>query len=141
MPSGGTSDYAAEMIHTVAQGQPYACFVREDTRIPFMTMPDAVAALLDVLDRGEESLTSPVYNVVAFNPSAGELAARVRRVFGGADITFAPDARRQAIVDSWPEDMDDARARRDWGFRPAYDLDRAFDDYLVPNITRRYAGS
>ena len=141
VPSGGTSDYAAEMIHAVAQGRPYACFVREDTRIPFMVMPDAIAALLDVLDRGEESLTSPVYNAAAFNPSAGELAARVRRVFGGADITFAPDARRQAIVDSWPEDVDDGRARRDWGFRPAYDLDRAFDDYLVPNIMRRYASS
>ena len=138
VPSGGTSDYAAEMIHAVAQGHPYACFVREDTRMPFMAMPDAITALLDLLDRGEESLTSPVYNVAAFNPSAGELAARVRRVFEGADITFVPDARRQAIIDSWPEDLDDARARRDWGFRPAYDLDRAFDDYLVPQIARRY---
>ena len=89
--------------------------------------------------RPAESLTAPVYNVAAFNPSAGELAELVRRSFPGARITFAPDARRQAIVDSWPEDVDDTRARRDWGFRPAYDLTRTFNEYLVPNVARRYA--
>ncbi|MBI3630410.1 MAG: NAD-dependent epimerase/dehydratase family protein [Candidatus Rokubacteria bacterium] len=139
VPSGGTSDYAPEMIHAAAQRRPYACFVREDTRIPFMAMPDAIEALLTLMDVRAESLTTLVYNAGAFNPSAGELAEMVRAAFPGERITFAPDARRQAIVDSWPEDVDDARARRDWGFRPAYDLDRTFNEYLVPNITRRYA--
>ena len=138
-PSGGTSDYAPEMIHAAAQGRPYACFVREDTRIPFMAMPDAIGALLALLDAPADSLTSPVYNVSAFNPSALELAELVRRSFPGARITFAPDPRRQTIIDSWPEDVDDARARRDWGFRPVYDLARAFEEYLMPNITRLYA--
>jgi threonine 3-dehydrogenase len=86
-----------------------------------------------------ESLTTLVYNVSAFNPTAGELADRIRKAFPDEQITFAPDARRQSIVDSWPEDVDDARARRDWGFRPGYDLDRTFDEYLLPNVTRRYA--
>jgi threonine 3-dehydrogenase len=139
VPSGGTSDYAPEMIHAAAQDRAYACFVREDTRIPFMAMPDAVQALLTLMDVPAESLTTLVYNVGAFNPSAGELAEMVRAGFPGKRITFAPDPRRQAIVDSWPEDIDDARARRDWGFRPAYGLDRTFSEYLVPNITRRYA--
>ena len=138
-PSGGTSDYAPEMLHAAAQGRPYACFVREDTRIPFMAMPDAIGALLALLDASAEALTAAVYNVAAFSPTAGELAALVERAFPAERITFAPDARRQAIVDSWPEDVDDARARRDWGFRPAYDLGRAFDDYLLPNVKRRYA--
>jgi threonine 3-dehydrogenase len=140
-PSGGTSDYAPEMLHAAAQGRPYACFVREDTRIPFMAMPDAVDALLALADAPAEGLASPVYNVTAFNPSAGELADLVRSAFPGAAITFAPDWRRQRIVDSWPEDVDDARARRDWGFRPRYDLDRALREYLVPNIRRRYGGA
>jgi nucleoside-diphosphate-sugar epimerase len=139
VPSGGTSDYAPEMIYAAAQGRAYACFVREDTRIPFMAMPDAIQALLTLMDVPAESLTTLVYNVTAFNPSAGELAQMVRAAFPGKRITFAPDPRRQAIVDSWPEDVDDARARRDWGFRPAYDLDRTFKEYLLPNITRRYA--
>jgi nucleoside-diphosphate-sugar epimerase len=140
-PSGGTSDYAPEMLHAAAQGRPYACFVREDTRIPFMAMPDAVDALLALADAPAESLAHPVYNVTAFNPSAGELADLVRSAFPGAGITLVPDRRRQRIVDSWPEDLDDARARRDWGFRPRYDLDRALREYLVPNIQRRYGGS
>ena len=113
------------MLHAAAQGRPYACFVREDTRIPFMAMPDAIArAARAAGGAGGARSPAPVYNVAAFNPSAGELAERVRAVFPGPAISFAPDARRQAIVDSWPEDVDDARARRDWGFRPAHDLDR-----------------
>ena len=139
VPSGGTSDYAPEMIHAAAQGRPYACFVREDTRIPFLAMPDAIEALLALMQVPAESMTTLVYNVSAFNPTAGELAELVRRVFPAEHITFAPDPRRQAIVDSWPEDVDDSRARRDWGFRPAYDLNRAFNEYLLPNVTRRYA--
>ncbi|MBI1734015.1 MAG: NAD-dependent epimerase/dehydratase family protein [Candidatus Rokubacteria bacterium] len=140
-PSGGTSDYAPEMVHAAAQGRPYACFVREDTRLPFMAMPDAVAALLALMDAPVGSLTTLVYNVTAFNPSAGELAARVRAALPGAGITFAPDPRRQAIVDSWPEDLDDTRARRDWGFRPSYGLAAAFDEYLLPNVRHRYAAA
>lgn len=140
LPSGGTSDYAPEMIHAAAQGRPYACFVREDTRIPFMAMPDAIEALLALMQAPAQSLEALVYNVSAFNPSAGELAALVRRAFPAEVITFEPDPRRQTIVDSWPEDVDDARARHDWGFRPSYGLERTFDEYLLPNVSRRYAG-
>lgn len=136
VPSGGTSDYAPEMIHTVADGRPYACFVREDTRIPFMAMPDAIQALLALMEAPAESLTTSVYNVAGFSPTAGELAGLVRQAFPAAQITFAPDQRRQAIVDSWPEDVDDSRARRDWDFRPIYDLDWAFNKYLLPNVRR-----
>jgi threonine 3-dehydrogenase len=139
VPGGGTSDYAPEMLHAAAQGKPYACFVREDTRIPFMAMPDAIDALLALTAAPAESLSALVYNASAFSPSAAELAALVRRAFPEAEITFAPDGRRQAIVDSWPEDVDDARARRDWGLRPVYDLDRAFNEYLLPTVRRRYA--
>jgi nucleoside-diphosphate-sugar epimerase len=138
IPSGGTSDYAPEMLHAAAQDQPYTCFVRPDTRIPFMAMPDAVAALLALMDAPAAALTTLVYNVAAFSPDAAEFGDRVRKAFPQAQITFAPDARRQAIVDSWPEEVDDARARRDWGFRPGYDLDRAFESYLLPNVKRHY---
>jgi len=139
VPSGGTSDYAAEMLHAAAQGRPYACFVREDTRIPFMAMPDAIAALRRLTEAPGESLGRLVYNVRGFSPSAGDLARMVRAAFPEASISFAPDSRRQAIVDSWPEDVDDGPARRDWGFRPRYDLEGAFTEYLVPDVRRRYA--
>jgi threonine 3-dehydrogenase len=129
------------MIHAAAQARVYACFVREETRIPFMTMPDAIRALLRLMEAPAASLTSPVYNVTSFNPSAGEMAGLARAAFPGARITFVPDPRRQAIVDTWPEDVDDTRARQDFGFAPRHDLERAFHEYLVPTVRARYASS
>ena len=76
------------------------CFVRPDTRINFMAMPDAIDALLALMDAPREELTSHVYNINAFNPSAEEFAALVRRAFPKADIRFTPDLRRQGIVDT-----------------------------------------
>jgi nucleoside-diphosphate-sugar epimerase len=138
VPSGGTSDYAPEMLHAAAQGKPYACFVRPDTRIPFMAMPDGVAALLQLAAAPKQALTRTVYNVGAFNPSADEIRSRVVAAFPGAAISFAPHLKRQQIVDSWPGDVDDAAARRDWGFAPRYDEARAFSEYLIPTIRERY---
>jgi nucleoside-diphosphate-sugar epimerase len=134
LPTGGSSDYAAEMVHAAAAGRPYTCFVRPDTRMPFMTMPDAIEALLALAAADAARLTRRVYNVRAFNPSAQELAELVKKSFPGARITFEPDPRRQAIVDSWPADLDDRAARGDWGFAPRHDLRRAFQEYLVPAI-------
>jgi len=138
VPSGGTSDYAPEMLHAAAQREPYACFVRPDTRIPFMAMPDAVEALLRLAAAPKPALSRSVYNVGSFNPSAEEIRARVTAAFPGAEITFAPHEKRQRIVDSWPADVDDSAARRDWGFAPRYDEARAFSEYLVPTIRERY---
>ena len=139
VPSGGTSDYAPEMIHAAAKGEPYACFVRPDTRIPFMAMPDGVDALLRLAAAPREALTRTAYNVGAFNPSAEQIRDVVVRAFPGADITWSNDVKRQGIVDSWPEDVDDSAARKDWGFAPRYDFARAFDEYLIPTIRKRYA--
>jgi threonine 3-dehydrogenase len=139
VPSGGTSDYAPEMIHAAAKGEPYACFVRPDTRIPFMAMPDGVEALLRLAAAPKASLTRTAYNLAAFNPSAEEVREEVVRAFPGAHITWQNDTKRQGIVDSWPEDVDDSAARADWGFTPAYDFARAFRDYLIPTIGSRYA--
>ena len=140
VPSGGTSDFAPEMLHAAAEGQPYACFVRPDTRIPFMTMPDGVEALLRLAAAPKGVLTRTVYNVTAFNPSAEEIRRRVLEAFPKAEITFAPHEKRQQIVDSWPADLNDSAARRDWGFAPRYDEARAFSEYLVPTIRERYRG-
>lgn len=138
VPSGGTSDYAPEMLHAAAQGKPYSCFVREDVRIPFMAMPDAITALLQLHDAPHEKLTTTVYNIGSFSPSAGQIFEIVKREFPSAEIRFSPDDKRQAIVDSWPEDVDDTAARTDWGWRPAYDEARAFNEYLIPGIRKRY---
>lgn len=138
LPMGGTSDFGPEMIHAGARGRPYSCFVDPDARIPFMAMPDAVRALLDLAQADSSRLSRRVYNVGAFNPSAGEIADRVRRAFPDSQIDYRPDPARSRIVASWPEDVEDDRARSDWGWSPAYDWERAFDEYLIPTIDARH---
>lgn len=139
VPTGGTSDFGPEMLHAAAQRHPYKCFVGPHAKIPFMAMPDAITSLVHLLEADREKLSSSVYNVTAFSVSAGEIATRVKKAFPGAQISFEPDSVRSKIVDSWPEDMDDTLARSDWGWKPAYEFDRAFDEYLLPMIRRRYA--
>jgi len=138
VPSGGTSDYAPEMIHAAAKGEPYACFVRPDARIPFMAMPDGVEALLTLAAAPRERLQRTAYNVGAFNPSADDVRKVVMDAFPQAQLTWQTDKKRQAIVDTWPADVDDSAARRDWGFAPRYDFTRAFSEYLIPTIRQRY---
>ena len=138
VPSGGTSDYAPEMIHAAARDEPYACFVRPDTRIPFMAMPDGVEALLALAAAPRARLTRTAYNVTAFNPSAEQIRQVVVDAFPAASITWEADLKRQGIVDSWPADLNDEAARHDWGFAPRYDFHPAFSDYLIPTIRKRY---
>ena len=139
-PSGGTSDYASEMIHAAARGEAYSCFVRRDTRIPFMVMPDAIDALLQLAGAPRERLTRTAYNLGAFSPTADQICEVVTRAFPRASVTWNTDEKRQRIVDSWPAEVDDSAARRDWGFAPRYDSNQAFSDYLIPTIKERYQG-
>lgn len=138
VPSGGTSDYGPEMLHAAAQGKAYECFVREEAAIPFMAMPDAVKAIIQLAEARRENLKHQIYNITAFSLSAKEFAQEVTKHFPDAKITYKPDLSRQNIVDSWPIDMNDEAARKDWGWQPKYDAGRAFSEYLVPNIRKRY---
>lgn len=141
VPSGGTSDYGPEMIHAAASGRPYTCFVRPDTRIPFMTMPEAIRSILELAAAPKSRLSRVVYNVGGFSPSAADFESVVRRAFPDAEISFEPDAGRQSIVDSWPEDLDDTAARNDWGWAPTHTLESAFDQYLAPSVRARYGAT
>jgi nucleoside-diphosphate-sugar epimerase len=103
-----------------------------------MAMPDAITAFLKLEAAPREQLTQFVYNIGSFSLSAGEIRDVVLREFPHAEIQFAPDDKRQAIVDSWPADVDDMPARNDWGLAPEYDGVRAFSEYLIPQIRKRY---
>jgi nucleoside-diphosphate-sugar epimerase len=138
VPTGGTSDFAPEMLHHAAQNKPYRCFAREDTRIPFMAMPDAVTALIGLQEAPRERLTRQVYNVTSFSPSALDILHRIKKSFPEAKVSFEPDEKRQRILDSWPEDTDDSAARKDWNWHPEFDFDRAFSEYLIPAVRERY---
>lgn len=138
VPSGGTSDYGPEMLHAAAQGKPYACFVDAETRLPFMAMPDAIRAILMLMDAPGERLSRCSYNIGSFSLSADEFRRWAERAFPNAQITYAPNPRRQGIVDSWPAAVDDSAARYDWGWEPEYNVERFFEEYLLPNIRERY---
>lgn len=133
LPGGGTSDYALYMYVDGVRHGGYQAFCRPDTRIPLMYMPDGIRALAELPDAERSGLLRCVYNIAAFSPTAQEIAASVARAIPGVDIGFQPDLARQAILDSWPDALDDHAARSDWGWAPRYDLDAMTDD-LVPKI-------
>jgi len=137
-PTGGTSDYGPEMLHAAANGEEYNCFVRPETTIPFMVMPDAVKSLVSLEAASKERLSQIVYNVTSFSVSAQEIFDIVLKAFPEAKIHFAVDECRQKIVDSWPEHLDDSAACRDWDWKPDYDCNRSFNEYLIPAIRQRY---
>ena len=139
LPTGGTSDYAPEMIHAAAKGEAYNCFVRESAKIPFITMEEAIGALLKLSEAPAERLTRRVYNIGGFAATAGEIYALVKEFFPNAPATtFNPDVARQGIVDTWPEDVNDEAARKDWDYAPTHTLRSAFTEYLMPNIVAFY---
>jgi threonine 3-dehydrogenase len=138
VPSGGTSDYGPEMLHHAAKGEAYACFVQPTAQLPFMVMPDAVQALIDLEAASLETLTRQVYNVTSFSLTAQQFMDHVVEAFSQASVTFESDHKREAIVDSWPADLNDDAARTDWDWNPEYEVERAFQEYLIPTIRERY---
>jgi threonine 3-dehydrogenase len=138
IPTGGTSDYAPEMIHHAAQGLPYHCFVRPDSCLPFMVMPDAIKSLLMLWAAPRETLSRDVYNVTSFSITAEQIIDLVGRSFPGAAVECKPHPARQAIVDTWPADIDDSAAQQDWGWQPDYNIERSFEEYLIPTIQGHY---
>jgi nucleoside-diphosphate-sugar epimerase len=129
-PGGGTTDYAVAIYYAAVKGEPYECFVREDTVLPMMYMPDCLKATVDLMAADLATLKHHSdFNVGSMSFSAGELAASIRKYVPDFKVTYEPDFR-QAIADSWPRSLDDAAAREEWGWAPAYDLDAMTQDML-----------
>jgi nucleoside-diphosphate-sugar epimerase len=129
-PGGGTTDYAVEMFFAAAETGRYECFLREDTRLPMMYMPDALRATLELMDADLSKVNRySGYNLAAMSFTPGELAAEIRKAVPGFECEFAPDYR-QRVADGWPESIDDSEARREWGWKPVYDLQATAADML-----------
>ena len=139
VPSGGTSDYGPEMIHAAAKGEKSECFVNAESTIPFMVMPDAVKAILDLANADGSKLRQRVYNVKAFSISAKDIETELKKYYPKFTTSYKPHAKRLEIVESWPLDVDDSPARKDWGWEPEYDFNSAFENYLIPQISERYS--
>jgi nucleoside-diphosphate-sugar epimerase len=138
LPGGGTTDYAVEMYYKAVEGEAYTCFVREDTRLPMMYMPDCINATVQLMDADFANLRHHGdFNVGAMSFSAGELAASIREHIPGFEVTYRPDYR-QGIAESWPSSVDDSAARVEWGWSPRYDLAAMTEDMLA-KLARRHA--
>ena len=130
-PGGGTTDYAVEIFYEAIRHQRYTCFLEGDTRLDMMYMPDAVKAIIELMEADPDRLRHRnSFNITAMNFTPEELAEAIRKHVPGFAIDYQVDPVRQAIADSWPDSIDDSAARAEWGWAPEYDLESMTADML-----------
>jgi nucleoside-diphosphate-sugar epimerase len=129
-PGGGTTDYAVEIFHDALEEKKYECFLKEDTYLPMMYMPDAIRATLELMEAPAEKIKIRTsYNVSAISFSPKEITVEIQKHIPEFAISYKPDYR-QSIANSWPQSIDDSVARKDWGWKEEYDLKRMVKDML-----------
>jgi nucleoside-diphosphate-sugar epimerase len=130
LPGGGTTDYAVAIYYEAIKNKHYTCFVREDTRLPMMYMPDCLKATIDLMEAPFDKLKRHNdYNVGSMSFTVKDLADSIKKVIPDFTVDYAPDFR-QDIADSWPDGVDDTPAREEWGWNPSFDLDSMTKDML-----------
>ncbi|KAJ9060685.1 hypothetical protein DSO57_1028301 [Entomophthora muscae] len=137
-PGGGTTDYAVEIFHDAVAGKEFTSFLNKDTRLPMMYLSDCLKGTVDLLEADANTLKQRTYNMAAFSFTPEELYLKIKQRLPNFKIQYAPDFR-QAIADSWPQSLDDTRAREDWGWKPDYDLDAMVDDMLKKLSAENFA--
>jgi len=137
LPGGGTTDYAVEIFYEAIKHKRYTCFVREDTVLPMMYMPDCIKGTIDLMEADIKNLKHHCdFNMAGMSFSAGELANEIKKHIPEFEITYKPDFR-QSIADSWPQSIDDSAARKEWGWKPSYDLASMTKD-MLEKLQKRY---
>jgi nucleoside-diphosphate-sugar epimerase len=132
MPGGGTTEYAVDIFYQAVRYRHYTCYLRADTRLDMMYMPDAVRAMIELMDADPSCLRHRnAFNVTAMSVTPSELAAAIRHHIPDFAIDYRIDPVRQAIADSWPRSVDDEAARSEWGWQPRYDLATMTSDMLA----------
>ena len=138
LPGGGTTDYAVAIFFEAVKNKKYTCYLREDTRLPMMYMPDCLKATLDLMEADLSQLKHHTdFNVTAMSFSAGELAAEIKKHIPEFSCDYKPDFRQQ-IADSWPKSIDDSAARKEWGWKPSFNLAAMTKDMLGV-LSKRHA--
>ena len=140
LPGGGTTDYAVAIYYEAVEKNHYTCFVREDTVLPMMYMPDCIKATIDLAEADFSTLKHHSdFNIASMSFSVKELADAIRKYKPGFTVDYAPD-HRQAIADSWPNSIDDSCAREEWGWQPSWNLDSMTKDMLEKLSARHKEG-
>lgn len=130
-PGGGTTDYAVEIYHEAKDEKKYNCFLKEDTYLPMMYMPDAIRATIELMEADASKISVRTsYNIAGMSFSPKEIGASIQKHIPDFEISYAPDYRQQ-IADSWPQSIDDSVATKDWGWKPEFDLDKMTEDMLA----------
>lgn len=136
-PGGGTTDYAVEIFHEALKNKKYSCFLKPETTLPMLYMPDAIKATLDITHADSEKIKiRSSYNLAGFSFSPALLAQKIKSHIQEFEISYNPD-NRQAIAESWPESIDDNHARADWNWQNNYSLDQMVSD-MITNLKAKY---
>jgi nucleoside-diphosphate-sugar epimerase len=137
-PGGGTTDYAVEIFYEAIKKKKYTCFVREDTVLPMMYMPDCIKSTIDLMEADPSKIKRhDSYNLAGMSFSAGELAEEIKKHIPEFKCEYKPDFR-QKIADSWPMSIDDSAARKDWNWKPDYDL-ATMSKEMISKLSKRFA--
>lgn len=129
-PGGGTTDYAIEIFHEAVEEKKYTCYLRDDTYLPMMYMPDAIRATIQLMESPVENIkTRTSYNLSGMSFSPADIAASIKTHIPEFEISYMPDYR-QSIANSWPQSIDDKEARADWHWKPEFDLPAMTADML-----------
>ena len=142
-PGGGTTDYAVDIYLQAIEKGSYTCYLKEDTTMPMMYMPDAIKATLQIMESPADKIKiRSSYNLAGMSFSPQEIAGEIRKTIPGFTISYQPDFR-QAIADSWPQSINDAEARQHWGWKPEYDLGKMTQDMIaqISLLKKQPAGS
>jgi nucleoside-diphosphate-sugar epimerase len=138
MPGGGTTDYAVDIYHYAVRKEAFECFLRADTTLPMLYMPDAIRGTIELMEAAAEKIMVRTgYNLAGMSFTPAEIAASIQKVYPDFKISYKPDFR-QKIADSWPASIDDSFARRHWGWKPEFDLDMMTKD-MLKNLVLQYA--
>ena len=131
LPGGGTTDYAVDIYHKAIKGESFECFLSEHTRLPMMYMEDAIHATLKLMEAPADKITiRSSYNLSGMSFTPAEIAAEIQKQIPNFKITYKPDFR-QDIAQSWPESIDDSQARKDWAWKPKFDLNKMTTDMIA----------
>lgn len=137
LPGGGTTDYAVDIYHKAVLHEKFMCFLAPDTRLPMMFMEDALNATIQLMQADKEKITVRTsYNLSGIDFTPAEITAVIREFYPAFEIEYQPDFR-QAIADSWPASIDDSYARKDWGWKPAFNLQR-MSEVMIDNLKLFY---
>ena len=137
-PTGGTSDYAPEMMHAAARNKNYDCFVVAESTLPFIVMPDAISAIMQLMSIPKNKLSSNIYNITSFSATVDDLFQKILFFFPDFKINYVINESRQNIINSWPNIIDDNLAKKDWDWKAKYNFNQSCSSYLIPSILKYY---